>query len=173
MPYLTDEFGNASTIYQFGMDARYGVEKARRRVAKALNAHRDEEIVFTAGGSESDNLAIKGVALAQRGKGKHIISCQTEHKAVLNTLQWLEQEHGCEVTWLPVGASGRVRVGDVEQAIRSDTVLITLMFANSETGAIHPIEEIGNVAKARGMSASARLDHARNPASINKHADKE
>jgi cysteine desulfurase len=152
MPYLTEQFGNASTIYQFGVDARYGVEKARRRVAKALHAARDEEILFTAGGSESDNLAIKGSVLARRERGRHIISCHTEHKAVLNTLAWLEEEHGCEVTWIPVGASGRVDPDDVRRAIREDTVLITLMFANSETGAIHPIAEVGEIARERGVT---------------------
>lgn len=150
MPFLTEEFGNASTVYPLGVNARYGVEKARRRVAKAIGAQ-PEEIVFTGGGSESDNLAIKGVALAQRGQGRHIVSCPTEHEAVLEPLRWLESRFGFEVTWLPPGRSGRIDPDDLARALRPDTALVTLMFANNETGVLHPVAEIGRITRERGV----------------------
>jgi cysteine desulfurase len=150
MPFLTGQFGNASTLYQLGVDARYAVEKARRRVARTIGA-RDDEILFTAGGTESDNLAIQGVLSAHGERGDHVISCGTEHSAVRNTLLHLEAAGRCRVTWLPVGESGRVDPVDVEKTIDDETVLITLMLANSETGVIHPIGEIGQIARERGV----------------------
>ncbi|MBN1475456.1 cysteine desulfurase [Candidatus Sumerlaeota bacterium] len=149
MPFLSDRFGNPSAIYSQGIDARYAVEKARRRVARAIGA-REGEIIFTASGSESDNLAIKGTFLARRHRGMHVISCTTEHSAVLNTLEALS-DFGAEVTLIDVGESGVIDPDDVARAIRDDTVLITVMFANSETGVIHPIAEIARVARERGV----------------------
>jgi cysteine desulfurase len=150
MPFLTEEFGNASTIYPFGVQARYGIEKARERVAKALGAQ-SEEIVFTGGGSESNNLAIKGAALANRERGRHLISCMTEHRAVMEPLHWLERYFDDEVTMLCPQRSGAIDLDELIAAIREDTVLISLMFANNETGVLHPIAEVGRIARERGI----------------------
>jgi len=145
LPYFTQVYGNASSIHSTGRDARRAVEAARKQVAAAINAQ-PNEIYFTAGGSESDNWAIKGVAFAHKDKGNHIITSAIEHHAVLHTCQWLEK-HGFEVTYLPVDEFGRVSVEDVEKAITDKTILITIMAANNEIGTLQPVEEIGRLAR--------------------------
>lgn len=146
MPYLTEEYGNASSLYAHGSRAKEGVEKAREQVANAIGAL-SREIYFTAGGSEADNWAIKGVAKAMAKKGKkHIISTKFEHHAVLHTLNALEKE-GFEITLLDVHENGVVRVDELAAAIREDTALVSVMYANNEIGTIQPITEIGELCK--------------------------
>ena len=149
LPYFTDIYGNPSSIHSTGRDARRAVDAARKQVAAAIGAQ-PTEIYFTAGGSESDNWAIKGTAFAKRAKGNHIITSQIEHHAVLHTCAWLEKQ-GFEVTYLPVDEFGRVRVEDVEKAITDKTILISIMAANNEIGTLQPITEIGKLAKSRGI----------------------
>ncbi len=150
MPYLTTEFGNASSLYSFASSAKRAVENAREQVANAIGAL-PREIYFTAGGSESDNWAIKGYAKAMLKKGKnHIISSAFEHHAVLHTLKALEKE-GFEVTLLPVYENGIVRLEDLENAITDKTGLITIMYANNEIGTIQPIREIGRLCREKGI----------------------
>jgi len=150
MPYLTAHFGNAaSRSHAFGWKAEEAVEKAREQVAALIGASA-KEIVFTSGATESDNLAIKGVAEMYRQDGNHIITCGTEHKAVVDTCKCLA-ERGCEVTWLAPDATGRVSAEQVRAAITERTVLITLMAANNEIGTLHPVAEIGQAAKAAGV----------------------
>lgn len=149
MPYLTDIYGNASSVHAFGREAREGVEHARNQVAAAINASPDE-IFFTAGGTESDNMAIKGVAHKYAKKGKHIITTAIEHHAVLHTCEALEKE-GYEVTYLPVDEDGLISVEQVRAAMRDDTLLVTVMFANNEVGTIEPIAEIGALCRERNV----------------------
>lgn len=146
MPYFTETFGNASSFHGFGRDAKNVLDKSRAQVASLINA-KSNEIYFTAGGTESDNWAIEGVAFANKAKGNHIITSKIEHHAVLHTCEYLEKHHGFEVTYLDVDAEGRIRVEDVENAIKDNTILITIMFANNEVGTIQPIKEIGEIAK--------------------------
>ena len=150
MPYLTTEYGNASSLYDFGSRAKTAVNLARERVAAAIGAL-PNEIYFTGGGSESDNWAIKGVAekMALKGK-KHIISSAFEHHAVLHCLKKLEKQ-GFEVTLLPVHENGIVRIEELKAAIREDTALVTIMYANNEIGTIQPISEIGEICKEKGI----------------------
>jgi cysteine desulfurase len=149
-PYFVEEFGNAaSRTHQFGWRAAEAVKIAREKIAQLINAE-PEEIIFTSGATESDNLAIKGVTHAYAEKGKHIITCVTEHKAVLDSCKRLESE-GFQVTYLPVGRDGRVDLPRLIEAITDQTTLITIMFANNEIGVIHPIAEIGTIAKERGI----------------------
>jgi len=148
MPYLTDRFGNAaSKFHTFGEQALAAVEAARAQVAEIIAADADE-IIFTSGATESNNLAVKGVAEMYREKGNHIITCLAEHKAVIDPCRHLESL-GWEVTWLKPDEFGRVSPQQVAEAITDRTVLITLMAANNETGTLHPIEEIGRLAKGR------------------------
>lgn len=142
-PYFCERFGNASSLYSWGREARKAVAEAREKVAALLQAS-PSEVYFTSGGSESDNWAIKGAAFALRraGRGKHIITSCVEHHAVLNACRWLEQE-GFEVTYLPVDKNGRVLPEQVFDALRDDTVLVSIMTANNEVGTIEPIAEIG------------------------------
>lgn len=149
MPYLTDIYGNASSVHAFGREAREGVEHARNQVAAAINASPDE-VFFTAGGTESDNMAIKGVAHKYAKKGKHIITTAIEHHAVLHTCEALEKE-GYEVTYLPVDEDGLISVEQVRAAMRDDTLLVTVMFANNEVGTIEPIAEIGALCRERNV----------------------
>ena len=149
LPYFTECYGNPSSIHSTGRDAHKAVDAARRQVAAAINAD-PAEIYFTAGGSESDNWAIKGTAFAKRDKGNHIITTAIEHHAVLHTCQWLEKQ-GFEVTYLPVDENGLVSVEDVEKAITDKTILISIMAANNEIGTIEPIAEIGALARSRGI----------------------
>lgn len=149
MPYFSDIFANASSVYDIAAQSRKAVEKAREQVAKAIGAQKDE-IYFTAGGSESDNWAIKGTADALSKKGKHIITTQIEHHAVLHTCEFLEK-HGWDITYLPVDEYGLISLDDLKKAIRPDTVLISVMFANNEIGTIEPIAEIGKIAREHGI----------------------
>lgn len=145
LPYFTDHYGNPSSIYATGRDARKAVEEARRAVAAALNCTA-QEILFTSGGTESDNWAIKGIAHTNQSQGKHIISTAIEHHAVLHPLEDL-QKQGFEVTYIPVDEYGLVNPADIKKAIQPDTILITVIAANNEIGTIQPIAEIGAIAK--------------------------
>lgn len=145
LPFLKDHFGNPSSLYSIGREAKEAVENAREKLAKALGA-RPEEIYFTSGGTESDNWAVKGTAFAGRKKGKHIITTPVEHHAVLYPCEYLETQ-GFEVTYLPVDKYGLVNPSELEAAIRKDTILISVMYANNEIGTIEPIPEIGKIAR--------------------------
>ena len=150
LPYFTENFGNAaSRNHEFGWKAEEAVENARSQIARLIHAT-PREIVFTSGATESDNLAIKGIAEAYREKGNHIVTQATEHKAVLDTCKRLEKS-GCEVTCLPVGRDGLIDLGDLRRAITPKTILISIMHANNEIGVIQPIEEIGKIAKEKGV----------------------
>ena len=149
MPFFSEYYGNASSVYNIARIGKKAVEDARKKVADAFNADVNE-IFFTAGGSEADNWAIKGVAEALSNKGKHIITTNVEHHAVLHTCQYLEKK-GFEVTYLPVDEFGLVSAEQVENAIREDTILISIMFANNEIGTIMPVKEIGEVARRKGV----------------------
>ena len=146
MPYFTQYFGNASSFHAFGREAKTALDKARGEVANLINA-KTNEIYFTAGGTESDNWAIEGVAFAHKNKGNHIITSKIEHHGVLHVCEYLEKHHGFEVTYLDVDAEGRVKLEDLEAAIKDTTILITIMYANNEIGTIQPIKEIGEIAK--------------------------
>jgi cysteine desulfurase len=143
-PYFSEKFGNASSLHSFGLEAKEALESAREKVAKLLGA-RPEEIIFTSGGTESDNLALKGIAYKNREKGKHIITTSIEHPAILEVCRKLETQ-GFEVTYLPVTSDGLVDLAVLEKAIRKDTILISVMHANNEVGTIQPLEEIGRLA---------------------------
>ena len=150
IPYFTQRFGNAaSRNHPFGWEAEEAVDKARKQVADLIGANA-KEIVFTSGATESDNLAIKGAAEMYREKGNHIITCVTEHKAVIDTCKRLEKE-GFRVTYLPVRKDGRISLDDLKAAISDKTILITIMTANNEIGVIQPIAEIGVIAKEKGI----------------------
>ena len=149
LPYFGEVFGNPSSIHAFGQEARAAVEGARTRIAAFLGAD-PAEIVFTSGGTESDNFAIKGVAYANRAKGNHIITSSIEHHAVLETCRFLERE-GFEVTYLPVDGEGMVDPAAVAGAITPRTVLVSIMHANNEIGTIQPVAEIGRIARERGV----------------------
>ena len=148
-PFFIENYSNPSAVYSFAGDTKEAVEKAREQIAAVLGA-KAKEIYFTAGGSESDNWAIKGIAEALQEKGKHIITSKIEHHAVLHTCEYLEK-HGYEVTYLDVDADGVVSPEAVEKAIRPDTILISIMTANNEIGTIEPIAQIGAVAKKHGI----------------------
>ena len=149
LPFFISRFGNASGIHENGRDARKAVEQARRQVAEAIGAE-SREIVFTSGGSESDNLAIQGTAFALQEKGKHIITSQIEHPAVLNTCRWLEKL-GFRVTYLPVDACGTVDPESVREAIGGETILVSIMTANNEIGTVQPIRQIGEICREKGV----------------------
>lgn len=149
MPFLKENYGNPSSIYSLGRKSKDAIENAREQVAKSLGCKR-KDIFFTSSGSESDNWAIKGVALANKEKGKHIITTNIEHHAVLHTCEYLEKQ-GFEVTYLPVKENGIVDINKVKKAIKKDTILISVMYANNEIGTIQPIEEIGRIAKEKGI----------------------
>lgn len=151
LPFFTEEYGNASSLYEFGDRAKTAVNKARQQIATAIGAANANEVYFTGGGSESDNWAIKGVAevMAKKGK-KHIISSAFEHHAVLHCLEKLEKQ-GFEITLLDVHSDGLVRPEELEAAIREDTALVTIMYANNEIGTIQPIKEIGEICRKHGV----------------------
>src|SRR3989441_8367879 len=150
LPYFTEKFGNAaSRNHAFGWESEKAVDNARKQVADVIGAN-PKEIVFTSGATESDNLAIKGVAEMYRAKGNHIITCVTEHKAVIDTCKHLEKD-GYRVTYLPVQKDGRISLDDLRAAISDKTILITIMSANNEIGVLQPIEEIGAIAKEKGI----------------------
>lgn len=149
LPYFTEIYGNASAVYDFGQKCKQAIEDARETIGSSIGT-RASNIYFTAGGSESDNWALKGVAEVYKDKGKHIITTKIEHHAILHTCAYLEQQ-GFEVTYLDVDAAGLVSPEDVKKAIRPDTILISVMFANNEIGTIEPIEEIGAIAHEHGI----------------------
>ena len=148
-PYFTEEFGNPSTLYGIGRESKKALNQARQRVADAINA-KPEEIIFTGGGSESDNLAIKGIAFKLAKKGKHIITTDFEHPAVKETLYFLESLD-FKVTYLPVYENGVIKIDDLKEAITDETILITIMHGNNEIGTVQPIEEIGKIAREKGI----------------------
>lgn len=149
LPYFGEKFGNASSLHRSGREAKEALEDSREKVAALLGA-RAEEIIFTSGGTESDNLALKGIARKNRKLGKHIITTQIEHPAILETCRALEKE-GFEVTYLPVTGEGLVELSTLEASIRPDTILISVMHANNEVGTIQPLEEIGRLAAERDI----------------------
>jgi len=149
LPFFSDKFGNASSLHAFGREAKEALEESRQKVARLLNAD-PEEIVFTSGGTESDNLALRGIAYKNRNFGRHIITSQIEHPAILETCRSLEQE-GFSVTYLPVNHEGLIELSELERAIRPDTILISIMHANNEIGTIQPLEEVSRLAAERDI----------------------
>lgn len=147
--YMTEKFGNPSSVHAFGRESRKAVDEARENMAALLGANANE-IYFTSGGTEGDNLALKGVAYANRKKGNHIITSSIEHHAILHTCEQLEKE-GFTVTYLPVDEHGMVRLDDIKQAITDKTILISIMLANNEVGTIQPVKEIGSLAREKGI----------------------
>ncbi len=149
LPYFTEFYGNASSVYGFAGNSKEAMAKARETIADALGANANE-IYFTAGGSEADNWALKATAEAYKAKGNHIITTKIEHHAILHTAQWLEK-NGFEVTYLNVDENGVVKLDELKAAIRPETILISVMFANNEIGTMQPIKEIGEIAKENGI----------------------
>lgn len=149
LEYMTEKYGNPSSVHAFGRETRKAVEEAREKVAALINAA-PNEIFFTSGGTEGDNLALKGVAYANRKKGNHIITTNIEHHAILHTCEYLEKQ-GFTITYLPVDEHAMVRMEDLKNAITDQTILISVMFANNEVGTIQPIKEIGQLAKEKGI----------------------
>lgn len=148
-PFFQNVFGNPSSLHSFGQEAKNAVEAARQTIAASIGA-KPQEIVFTSGGSESDNFAIKGAACALKNKGNHIITSSIEHHAVLESCRFLEK-NGFEVTHVPVDGEGLVDPADVEKAINDKTILISIMHGNNEIGTIQPVDEIGDIACRRGI----------------------
>ncbi len=148
-PYFSDRFGNASSLHSFGREAERGISDARRAIDKKVDA-RDHRLIFTSGGTESNNLALKGAAFANRGRGKHIITSMIEHDCVLNASKWLARQ-GFEVTYLPVDKYGFVDPADLENAIRKDTIIASVIHANNEIGTIEPIRELGKICAEHGV----------------------
>lgn len=149
LPYFTEDFGNPSSIHSFGQEAKVAIGEAREKVATLIGA-RSEEIIFTSGGTEADNFAIKGVAYANQHRGDHIITSSIEHHAVIESCKFLEKQ-GLKVTYLPVDTYGLVDPDDVRKAITDKTILISIMHANNEVGTIEPIAEIARITKERGI----------------------
>ena len=149
LPYFTEYYGNPSSVYEFASESKKAVSNARRTIAETLGAQ-ENEIYFTAGGSEADNWALKATAEAYQSKGKHIITTKIEHHAILHTAEYLEKR-GFEITYIGVDENGVVKVDELEKAIRPDTILISVMFANNEIGTIQPIKEIGEITKKHGV----------------------
>ena len=150
LPYFSEYYGNASTIYSLGAESKKAMDHARQTIADSLGA-KPEEIYFTAGGSESDNWALKATAEAYASKGKHIITTKIEHHAILHTCEYLEKERGAKITYLDVDEDGKISLEELEKAIRPDTILISIMSANNEIGTIQPIKEIGKIAHDHGV----------------------
>lgn len=149
LPYFNKEFGNPSSIYDLGKSSKYAINFARKEIADAINCY-PEEIYFTSCGSESDNLAIKGIAKANRVKGNHIITSKIEHPAVINTCKSLEKE-GFEVTYLDVDKNGFININELEKAIKNNTILISIMYANNEIGTVQDVDKIGEIARKRNI----------------------
>lgn len=150
LPYLSELFGNPSSVHSFGREARRALEEARETIARLIGADEKEALVFTSGGTEADNFAIKGAAYAHRERGRHLITSAVEHPAVLETLRHLSRE-GFDVTLLPVDPEGLLDLEALERALRQDTILISLMHANNETGVLFPLAEVARIAKERGI----------------------
>ena len=150
LPYYTDVFGNPSSLHSYGRRALKAVDDARETIAKCIGA-KSNEIYFTSGGSESDNWALKGVVKASKQSKKHIITSSIEHPAIMDTLSYLEEKESVEVTYLPVDKDGRVSLHDIEEAVTDNTILVSIMFANNEMGAVQPIAEIGKFCKEEGI----------------------
>jgi cysteine desulfurase len=149
MPYITEDFGNPSSAHAIGKKAKEALEQARGQIAALLGCEKSE-IIFTSGGTESNNMVLKSLAWTMRNKGRHIITSRIEHPAIINTALFL-METGMDVTFIPVDKYGRVDPDEVRKAIRSDTILITVMYANNETGTIQPVREIGSIAREHGI----------------------
>jgi len=145
MPYFTKKFGNTSSVHQFGQEARIALEKSRRFIAQQLNAKR-QEIIFTSSASESNNTVLKGIASANKDKGKHLIITQIEHDCIINGAKWLEN-NGFQITRIPVDKEGKVNPKDVEKSIKKETILVSVMHANNEIGTIQPIKKIGRICR--------------------------
>jgi cysteine desulfurase len=145
IPFMTEVFGNPSSIHYFGRQSRHAVDEARALIAKSIGA-KETEVIFTSGGTEADNMALIGTAVANRDRGRHIITTAIEHHAVLRACQYLEKQ-GFDVTYLPVDEQGKVSPADVKAALRDDTILVSIMFANNEVGVLQPIREIGELLK--------------------------
>jgi len=150
LPYFTQKYGNPSSIYSIGREAHTSIENAREKIARILGASNSNEIIFTSGGTESDNLAIKGIAEAYKDKGKHIITSSIEHHAVMHTFEYL-QKNGFEVTCLPVDKYGIVDIEQLKKYLRDDTTLVSVMTANNEAGTIEPIKDIGKLLKEKNI----------------------
>jgi len=149
LPYFTKKYGNASSTHSFGRDAKDALENSRKIIAKSIGAH-SREIIFTSGGTESNNLAIKGIALANKSKGNHIITTRVEHKCIMNACKWLEKE-GFKITYLDVDNEGFVNLDELEKAITKQTLLISVIHGNNEIGTINNIEKIGEVCRQKGI----------------------
>ena len=149
-PWFTEYYGNPSAIYSLGRQSKKAIEEARAQIAYCLGAH-PTEIFFTGSGTEADNWAIKGTALANQKKGKHVITTVIEHHAVLEAFDFLRKEEGFEVTYLPVNENGLVNPEDLKKAIRPDTTLVSIMYANNEIGTIQPIHELASIAREKGV----------------------
>jgi cysteine desulfurase len=149
MPYFSGKFGNASSLHSFGREAERVLSDARRSISKKVCAS-DHRLIFTSGGTESNNLALKGVAFANRGRGMHVITSRIEHDCVLNSSRWLEK-HGFEVTYLPVDRDGFVNPADLENAMRRDTIIASIIHANNEIGTIEPVRELGKICREHGV----------------------
>ncbi len=150
LPFLGEVWGNPSSVHHVGRKARALLDDARDRAAKFLGA-KPSEVIFTSGGTESNNAAVLGTARGLKAKGKHLITSSVEHHAVLNCFDFLEKNEGCEVTRLPVDSEGRVSPEDLKRAIRKDTVLVSVMAANNEIGTIQPVAELGTICRERGV----------------------
>lgn len=150
LPYLTNHFGNPSSIHAAGRETRAAIDDSRDRLARLLGA-KPHEIIFTGGGTESDNLAIIGLARNRSSQGKHIITCATEHHAVLHAFEYLQKQEGFRVTWLPVNSQGRIDLQQLVNAITPETTLVSVMTANNETGVLQPVHEIGALCRERGV----------------------
>jgi cysteine desulfurase len=150
LPFFTEKFGNASSLHSFGREANRALEDSRETIVKRVNAGKEHNLVFTSGGTESNNLALKGVVFANREKGNHIITSKIEHDCVLNCCKWLEKQ-GFKVTYLPVDREGFVSLEDLEKSIRKDTILVSIIHGNNEIGTIEPIEEIGKICSKHGI----------------------
>jgi len=168
LPYLREHFGNASSVHTFGREARAAIDDVRVRLAKLLGAQ-EGEIVFTGGGTEADNMAVFGVVRAQRKRGRHIITSSIEHHAVLHACQYLEKTGESEVTYLPVNRECLVDSADLRQAIRKDTVLVSIMSANNETGTIQPVKELAAICREHGVTfhTDAVQSFGKQPVNVN------
>ncbi len=167
-PFFTKKFGNTMSLHSFGREAKKALEEAREKVASLIKAEA-KEVIFTGSATESNNLALKGIAFANRKKGKHIITSKIEHDCVLNSCRWLEKQ-GFEVTYLPVDKYGLVNPSDVDAAIRKDTILVSIMHANNEIGTIEPIKEIGKICREHGVyfHTDAAQSYGKIPIDVNK-----